>query len=265
MRAVHVIDQQGPIRRRVQGVNVPATERIASTAAGAALAFLGARVRGVGGGLLAALGTALVARGVSGRCPAYRSIALRQGIEVRRSVTVQRSRREVYAALRELRHVPRFMTHVVSVEEHGRTADWVAEIGPARLAWTTELVDELPDLRLSWRSVPGGDLQHEGAYDLEDAPGRRGTTITLSLRFDPPGGPFGAPFHGLVRAMTSHQLATDLIRLRQLLETGEVATGVRRADELHGAELHTVGKPNGHANGTNGHAKKPNGHTKAGA
>jgi len=238
-----LIDEPAPpIRRRLTGQNVPDSERAVSAAAGAALALRGVRQRGILGGVLAGVGAALVARGITGRSAIYRNLSMQGGIEVRRSVIVQRTRRDVFAFVRALRNMPRFMTHVTSVEGTGKTSRWVAEVGPIKLVWYAEIVDDLPDLRLSWRTLPaGGDLIHEGAIDLEDAPGERGTLLTLSLRFQPPAGVLGASVKGLLRALTSNQLATDLIRLRQLIETGEVASGVRRIAELDDGERQSVG------------------------
>ena len=238
-----------PVRRRLIGVNIPILERAVTAAAGAALVVLAIRKRGLIGGLLGGLGAALVARSVSGECPAYRTLALRQGVRVQRSIIIQRPRREVFAMLRDLKNTPRYMTHITEVEELGENmSHWVAEVGPVKLEWLAEIVEDMHDLRLSWQSVPGGDLEHEGAIDLEDAPGRRGTLVTISLRFQPPSGPIAVPLEGVMGAVTEGQLATDLIRLRQLLETGEVATGVRRVDELEGAERQAVAPrtKNGH-------------------
>lgn len=229
-----------PVRRRLHGANVPGVERAASAIAGTALAFLGARRKSLLGGVVAGLGAALLARAATGRSRLYRGLALRDAVAVHHAVTIQRSRREVFAFVRALRQTPRWMTHVAAVEETGATSRWIAGVGPLRLTWHAELVDELPDLRLSWRSLPGGDLAHEGSIDLEDAPGGRGTLVTVALRFRPATSFLAAPWRGLARVVTDNQLATDLIRLRQLLETGEVATGVRRIAELDAGERQAV-------------------------
>jgi uncharacterized membrane protein len=251
MREELIEELARPVRRRLHGKNIPDSERAISVMAGAALAAIGLRRRGVLGGILAGVGAALIARGVGGRSAVYRGVAMRGGVEVRRSIIVQRTRREVYRALRALRYTPRFMSHLVSVEETGVTSRWIAKVGPIQLAWHAQIVEDLPDLRLSWRSRPGGDVDHEGAIDLEDAPGDRGTLVTISLRFQPPARRLITPWKSLLRIISSNQLATDLIRMRQLLETGEIATGVRRVDDLGGAERRAVVP-----RATNGHTRR---------
>jgi hypothetical protein len=60
--------------------NLDDSERWASTIAGGMLALFGIERRSVGGALLAALGTGLIVRGVSGHCGVYE----RLGIDNRR-------------------------------------------------------------------------------------------------------------------------------------------------------------------------------------
>ncbi len=222
------------IRSQLVGVNVPFGERIASVAVGGVLAALGLRRKSLGGALLVGLGGALVVRGASGRCPFYRMRAVRKGIEVRRSVTVQASPHEVYELWRDLRNLPRFMAHVKSVElEPGGVSAWTIDEGGRQLSWRAEIVEEEPGRRLRWRSLPGGDLHHEGILDLHEAPGDRGTIVEVRLRYRPPGGVVVAGMlSGLLREVPGLQLAEELARLRMLIETGELATGMRRPAEV---------------------------------
>lgn len=206
-----------PRRRRLRGPNIPIVERALTAAAGAALAGLALRRRGVLGGVLAGLGATLIARAAAGRDPLYRRLALRHGVDVRGSVTIDRPRHEVYVALRDLRRAPRFLSQIDSVVERGATAAWTADRGPVTIEWISEITEERPDQRLAWRAIPGSALEHEGAIELADVPG--GTRVTIALRFEPPRGPFAGPLEGLYRNITRRQLAADLERLRGQLET----------------------------------------------
>jgi uncharacterized membrane protein len=180
------------VRSRIVGANVPRWERIASVAVGGALAAIGIRRRSP----LTVLGAALVARGVSGRCPVLRARAVRKGIEVRRTVTVQAAAREVYA-----------LWHTFTDE------------------WGVELVEESPGRRLRWR-VPEGQDRHEGTLDLREAVGDRGTIVDVRLRFHPRGGLLVAgTAGGILRDTKGLRLANELARMRMWLETGELAQG----------------------------------------
>jgi uncharacterized membrane protein len=225
------------IRSRLFGVNVPRGERIATAVGGAAAIAVGLRGLGhrpIGSALLAAAGVAAIARAATGRCPAYRARALRKGIQIRRAVTVQSSRREVYELWRDFTNLPRFMKHISQVTtERGGRSHWIAQAAGRQLEWTVEIIEDLPGRRLRWRSLPGGDLRHEGTLDLRDAPGDRGTTVEIKLHWLPPGGAIvAAAFHALLRRLVSIEVGQDLARFQQLIETGEITTGARRIDEV---------------------------------
>ena len=174
------------------GPNVPRWERIASVIVGGALTAIGIRRRSP----LALLGAALVARGATGRCPLLRMRAVRKGIEVRRSVTVQSSPAEVYDLWRTF-------------------AD----------EWGVELLEATPGRRLRWRVADGKD-RHEGILDLREAVGDRGTIVDVRLRFHPRGGTIVAGTVGSVlRTTKGVRLANELARMRMWLETGELAQG----------------------------------------
>ncbi|MDB4958333.1 MAG: hypothetical protein JWO36_5902 [Myxococcales bacterium] len=222
------------IRSRFIGVNVPRPERIASALIGAAFATLGLRYKSF---LLASLGSAFVVRGITGRCPVYRMRSVRKGLEVRRSVTIQGSRQEIYDLWRDLRNLPRFMKHVKSVEIEGDISHWHIKEGPLELKWRAEIVEDSPGRRLRWRSLPGGDLVHEGVIDLRDAPAGRGTIVEVKMLYKPPGGLIVAGlFNGILRRLPGLQMTEELARLRQLVETGEIATGARNPGELDATE-----------------------------
>src|SRR5688500_16715803 len=56
--------------------NVGKTERQLSAVAGAALTLLGLRRRDIGGGVIAAVGAALVHRGITGHCHVYDAMGM---------------------------------------------------------------------------------------------------------------------------------------------------------------------------------------------
>ncbi len=228
-----------PIRSRRSGVNVPPLERVLTTGLGAALVALGIRRRGLGGWLATLAGGAIAARGVTGVCAVSRQLTSREEVRVRRAITIQRPRPEIYRLWRKLDNLPKFLAHVSSVRLEGATTShWEVKEGPLTLRWTAELMDDVPDHYLRWRSLPGGDLDHEGELELRDAPGGRGTEVHVTLRYRPPAvGWVGLPVQRLLARITRVQLGSELVRLRQLLETGELATGASRPGEAEHKEL----------------------------
>ena len=108
---------------------------------------------------------------------------------MRRAITIQATPRQIYDMWRDLENLPRFMEHVTSVTiEDGGISRWVVEQGPARLSWRAEIVEDVARQRLRWRSLPGGDIEHEGSIELRAAPGDRGTVVEVKFHYFPPGG-----------------------------------------------------------------------------
>jgi uncharacterized membrane protein len=226
------------IRSHLVGQNVPRWERVASVLVGGGLIGFGASRRSIPGGLLALVGGGLVFRGVTGRCGVYRMRAVRKsGVEFRRAVTIQCTANEVYELWRDLRNLPRFMERVERIEiESDRVSRWVVDVGPKKLEWRAEIIEDTPGRRLRWRSIDG-DLDHEGTLDLVEAPGGRGTVVDVRMRYMPPGGvPVAGLLFGALRKLPGIQLAEELARLRMLIETGELATGARNPAELQRKE-----------------------------
>ena len=220
------------IRNRITGANIPPFERIATGAVGLGLALYGVTHRGLRRRVALMLGAAALGRAITGSCPIYRSRVIRGGIHVQRSTTILATPHEVYELWRDLPNLPRFMSHVSSIEvEDARISRWTVQEGPMKLEWRAELVEEEPGHRLRWRSLPGGDLWNEGVVELRPAPGDRGTVVEVKLSYRPPGGIVVASLlHGFLRELTYAQLGAELARLRQLIETGEIATGERRLE-----------------------------------
>jgi uncharacterized membrane protein len=168
----------------------------------------------------------------------YRMRAVRKGVEVRRSVTIQCTPMEVYELWRDLTNLPRFMEHVTRIDvESERISTWTVQEGPRTLTWRAEITEDSPGRRLRWRSLPGSDLEHEGTLDLVPAPAGRGTIVDVRMRYQPPGGlPVAGLLFAPLRRIPAIQLAEELARLRMLLETGELATGASNPGEIDAGE-----------------------------
>jgi len=145
------------------------------------------------------------------------------GIRIAKSITINRSPSEVYEYWRDLRHLPAFISYLESVTvDHGQST-WRAK-GPVgvTLEWRAEVTADQRDEHLAWRSMPGASIPNRGQVRFAHAAGNRGTQLSVELFYEPPGGPLGAAFARLLGALPALQLESDLRRLKQILETGEV-------------------------------------------
>ena len=88
-----------------------------------------------------------------------------RGIHAKASCIVNRDPDDVYRFWRELKNLPRFMQHLVSVEEtpDGRS-HWVAK-GPAgtNVEWDAMIVAEENGRVITWRSLENSDVDNAGA------------------------------------------------------------------------------------------------------
>jgi len=66
-------------------------------------------------------------------------------------------------------------------------------------------------------------VPNRGAVRFLRAPGDRGTQVHVELKYDPPGGMLAATIAKLFGEEPGQQIAGDLRRLKQVLETGAVA------------------------------------------
>ena len=151
-----------------------------------------------------------------------------RGIHVQKSLIVNRSPQECYSFWRDFANLPRFMTHIESVEVRGdRLSHWVAKApAGARVEWDAEIVDDRPGERISWRSLPGSDVDNAGTVRFMNAPGNRGTIVRVQMQYQPPGGKVASLVAKLFGEEPQQQIPQELRRFKAILETGEVPTTV---------------------------------------
>jgi uncharacterized membrane protein len=146
-------------------------------------------------------------------------------IEVRRAVTINRPRAEIYAFWRQLDNLPRFMTHLKSVTlTGGNRSHWVAKGPGGDVEWDAEIVQEVPEEYLAWRSLPDSEISNRGEVRFTDAPAGRGAEIHAFFTYDPPAGAAGAAVAKVFGEDPDSQTREDLRRFKWILETGEAPT-----------------------------------------
>jgi uncharacterized membrane protein len=140
-----------------------------------------------------------------------------------RSITVNRPAEEVYRFWRNLQNLPRFMAHLESVEvRDDRRSHWRVKSPGGRVEWDAEIVEDRPNELICWRSLEGAEVDNAGAVRFVRAAGGRGTEIHLEMQYDSPGGRLGVFLAKLLGEEPGQQVAGDLRRLKQVIETGEV-------------------------------------------
>jgi uncharacterized membrane protein len=145
-------------------------------------------------------------------------------ITVFNTITIKRAPEEVYRFWRDFQNLPRFMSHLESVQvTDDKRSHWVAK-APAgmQVEWDAEIVKDIPNQLIAWRSLEGADVDNSGLVRFDRAPGNRGTEVRVEVVYNPPGGALGAGLAKLFGEAPEQQIKGDLRRLKQVLETGEV-------------------------------------------
>jgi uncharacterized membrane protein len=149
-----------------------------------------------------------------------------QQYDFKKVITINRSPEELYQFWHNFENLPRFMKHLKSVTVSGGTrSHWVALApGGGSVAWDAEMIQDIPNKAISWQSAPDSTVQNSGTVHFLPATGGRGTIIKVDLQYRPPLGALGATFAKIMGESPEHQVMSDLRRLKQLLETGEIPT-----------------------------------------
>jgi len=218
--------------------NVAETERWLSVLGGGLLAAYGLHEGNLPGYGLAVLGGALIHRGLTGHCAVYgaldvstkehtpaAAVGADRGVKVVRAVTIQRSAADLYSHWRDFDKLPRFMSHLVSIQTEGNRSHWVAH-APAGMTvqWDAEIVTDEPSRVIGWRSLSGSQVATAGSVHFTPLSHDRGTEVRVTLKYDPPGGTIGSWLAWVFGEEPGQQIRDDLRRFKQWMETGEFAT-----------------------------------------
>jgi len=187
----------------------------------------------IGGGALAIygltrrspLGVALAAGGGTIAYLGANQKSRQSQSSTRTSLLINCTPQEAYRFWRDFENLPLFMNRLETVTVlDDRKSRWVA-LGPLgrRIKWDTEITGERENEYISWRSLPGSDIQVDGRVEFREAPANRGTLISAYLEFRPTQGTAGTLANFLNKG-ANFAIRQDLRRLEALMETGEIPT-----------------------------------------
>jgi uncharacterized membrane protein len=157
------------------------------------------------------------------RAPGERDTSSK-GIQVIESITINRPVHQVYGFWHNFENLPRFMAHLESVKVLGDGRSlWKAKApAGATVEWEAETIEDRPNELISWRALPDSTVPNSGQVRFRNAPGNRGTEVTVELNYQPPGGKIGSLIAKLFGEEPSQQVKSDLRRFKQVMELGEV-------------------------------------------
>jgi len=225
--------------------NVGLAERVVSGIVGAGLLWGSLRGPSARTGTLsrvgALMGLALLHRATTGFCVMYawlglnsnepygdtsaigrRKVHTGRAIKIEESVVIQRSPRELFQFWRQVENLPKVMSHLKVVSPiDDYQSHWILNIlgGELTLEWDAEIINEVENERIGWRTLQGAIVEHAGSVVFTPLEDGQSCRITVRLQYDPPAGPIGvalASFLGQDPAPTLHE---DLMRFKQSMES----------------------------------------------
>jgi uncharacterized membrane protein len=102
---------------------------------------------------------------------------------VRTSALVQSDATTLYTLWRDLEAIPQWQEEITSVTVTGPdTSHWMMTHDDKNVEWDSKIEADEPGKRIVWRST-GGDVENAGEVIFEEAPGGRGTMVTVLQEF----------------------------------------------------------------------------------
>jgi uncharacterized membrane protein len=222
------------------GTNVGRDERTVSFVAGAIAALMGLSRGSMQGLIGVGVGSMLIYRGVTGRCPAYSTLGLNTaqsdtgeaeenpeyGIQVATAFTINKPADELYRFWRKLDNLPQFMEHLESVQViDDRKSHWVAKaprIVGGKVEWHAQITRDDPNELIAWQSLPGSTIETAGQVRFAKALGDRGTEVHVWMNYLPPGGRLGHWITSMLGENPRRVVREELHNFKRLMEVGEI-------------------------------------------
>jgi ElaB/YqjD/DUF883 family membrane-anchored ribosome-binding protein len=98
----------------------------------------------------------------------------------------------------------------------------VKTVGEKVVEWDAEIIERRENELISWRSIPGADVDNAGSVWFSPSAGGTGTVLRVSLKYSPAAGKAGLVAAKLFGRDAESEIEEDLTRLKSLLETGHL-------------------------------------------
>lgn len=230
-----------------QWQNISQPEQWVSLVAGGGLILYGLTRRSWWGVATILAGASLAHRGWSGHCTTYQMLGVstasenlpykgvraQHGRKVKCTAHINRDPQELYAYWRDLQNLPNIMRHLESVTLiDAKRSRWVAR-GPMdrTLEWDAEIITDRPNEVIAWQSLPDSEVDTAGSVHFDKPTFGEGTAVTVTLKYDPPGGGLVAKLAYLLGQGLEQEVEEDLRVFKQLMEAGEIATAAQQPDK----------------------------------
>ncbi len=229
--------------------NIGDGQRVLSGLVGMSFLVAALSRRSWSGAAFTMVGFGFLYRAISGYCPAFGAMGIdmtghnqprlasdtnrlgRRKVHTSRATRIQQAIEincppyEMYRYWRSLENLPRIMNHLDSVQVfNDRLSHWTVKTlpGSPKLEWDAEIINDVENQRIGWRSLKGADVDNAGSVEFKPIADGNQTSLTVTLQYEPPGGKFGTAIVKWFGEDPQIQLAEDLQRFKEQMETAVV-------------------------------------------
>ncbi len=134
---------------------------------------------------------------------------------VKKSIEVNAPVHDVYELWSDFSRFPSFMHNVKEVRKLGGDKwHWVAEIGGKKVEWDAQVIKNVPDREIAWKSVSGDENSGQVYFE----PKGNVTRVDLRINYEPPMGIVGEMADTLTQRM-SGDTEEDLKNFKKMAES----------------------------------------------
>jgi len=146
---------------------------------------------------------------------------------IEKTIEVEAPIAKVYNQWTQFEQFPEFMEGVEEVKQlDDKHLHWVADIGGRKKEWDAEIVEQVPDEKIAWRSTTGAPNAGTVNFRPKDL---HHTVVTLRMNYEPEG---TMEKVGDSLGIFSRRVEGDLKRFRDFVQQRTTETGAWRG-EIH--------------------------------
>jgi uncharacterized membrane protein len=150
------------------------------------------------------------------------------------SVVIDRPAGELYRFWRSFENLPQVMPHLQSVRAiDDKHLHWVAHAPwGGSVEWRSELIDDVPERRLAWRTSDGSDVFNAGSVRFNPVADGSSTEVIVELLYVAPAGAVGATVAKIFGKDAGQDVFADLDAFKRIMESGQGASRTSEAREV---------------------------------
>ncbi len=145
----------------------------------------------------------------------------RKAVKIEERIHIARTPAQLYTIWRDFQQLPAYVSDIESVRSlRPGVSHWVAKVpGGHRIEWDAELVNDLPNELIAWKTVANPDVAHAGSVHFHAA--GDGTDMRIVIDYEPPGGTLSLMLEKFTRLFglaPESKIKAELVQFKQKVE-----------------------------------------------